>query len=63
VLFVLLLVAGVVSFAVSVDSGIGSGSRGAGGGVVSIVQPIQPAMTRTSSTKSRTGMPMAHALR
>jgi len=40
--------------------GWGSVSSGAGGGVVSIVQPIQPAITRTRSTKSRTGIPMAH---
>jgi len=38
-----------------------SGSIGAGGGVVSIVQPIQADITRTSRTKSRTGMPMAQS--
>ena len=37
-----------------------SGSSGAGGGVVSIVQPIHPEITRTSKTNSRTGIPMAH---
>jgi hypothetical protein len=37
----------------------GSGSSGAGGGVVSIVHPIQPEITRTSKTKSRTGIPTA----
>jgi hypothetical protein len=42
--------------------GVGSGSRGAGGGVVSIVQPIQPAITKTSTTNNRTGSPMAHSL-
>jgi hypothetical protein len=36
-----------------------SGSSGAGGGVVSIVQPIHPDITKTRSTKSRTGMPIA----
>lgn len=40
-------------------SGIGSGSSGAGGGVVSIVQPIHPEITRTSRTNTRTGMPTA----
>lgn len=40
--------------------GRGSASNGAGGGVVSIVQPIQPDITRTSRTKSRTGIPIAH---
>lgn len=49
----------VGSFAGSVDSGIGSGSRGAGGGVVSMVHPIHPEITRTSRTNSRTGMPTA----
>ena len=39
---------------------VGSGSSGAGGGVVSIVQPIQPDMTRTRRTKSSTGMSTAN---
>lgn len=38
-----------------------SGSRGAGGGVVSIVHPIHPEMTRTRRTKSNTGIPMAQS--
>jgi len=38
----------------------GSGSSGAGGGVVNIVHPIHPDITNTRSTKSRTGIPMAH---
>jgi len=37
----------------------GSGSSGAGGGVVSIVHPIHPDITRTRRTNSRTGMPTA----
>lgn len=37
----------------------GSGSSGAGGGVVSIVHPIHPDITRTSRTNNRTGMPTA----
>ena len=37
-----------------------SGSSGAGGGVVSIVHPIHPEITKTRSTKSRTGIPIAH---
>jgi hypothetical protein len=37
-----------------------SGSSGAGGGVVSIVQPIHPEITSTRSTNRRTGMPIAH---
>jgi hypothetical protein len=37
-----------------------SGSSGAGGGVVSIVQPIHPDITKTRSTNRRTGMPIAH---
>lgn len=41
------------------DTG-GSVSSGAGGGVVSIVQPIHPEMTRTSKTNRRTGIPIAH---
>jgi hypothetical protein len=45
-------------------SGLGgvivSGSSGAGGGVVSIVQPIHPDITKTRRTKRRTGMPIAH---
>ena len=46
---------------VDLDEVVGfSGSSGAGGGVVSIVQPIHPEITRTSKTNSRTGMPMAH---
>jgi len=56
---VLFAVAGAGSFSASVDSGIGSGSRGAGGGVVSIVQPIHPEITRTNRTNSRTGIPTA----
>ena len=39
----------------------GSVSSGAGGGVVSIVQPIQADITRTSRTKSRTGIPIAQS--
>jgi hypothetical protein len=35
-------------------------SRGAGGGVVSIVHPIQADITRTSRTNSSTGIPIAH---
>jgi hypothetical protein len=41
--------------------GIGSGSSGVGGGVVSIVQPIHPEITRTNKTKSRTGIPTAQS--
>ncbi len=42
-------------------AGVGvSGSRGAGGGVVIMVQPIHPEITSTRSTKSKTGMPIAH---
>ncbi len=40
---------------------VGSGSSGAGGGVVSIVHPIHPEITKTSKTKSRTGIPTAHS--
>jgi len=40
--------------------GIGSGSNGAGGGVVSMVHPIQPEITKTNSTNSNTGIPTAH---
>jgi hypothetical protein len=45
-----------------VELGVGWGSRGAGGGVVSIVHPIQLAITKTSTTNNRTGNPMAHSL-
>jgi len=47
---------------VGFELGVGSCSRGAGGGVVNIVQPIHPKITRTSTTKSRTGNPTAHSL-
>ena len=43
----------------AVPEGSGSGSRGAGGGVVSIVQPIHPEITSTNKTKSSTGIPTA----
>jgi hypothetical protein len=49
-----------VAVAVVVELLILSGSSGAGGGVVSIVQPIHPEITKTRSTNSRTGIPMAH---
>jgi hypothetical protein len=49
-----------VSLAVGVEALTFSGSSGAGGGVVSIVQPIHPEITKTRSTNSRTGIPMAH---
>jgi hypothetical protein len=49
-----------VSLAVVGEALTFSGSSGAGGGVVSIVQPIHPEITRTRSTKSRTGIPIAH---
>ena len=53
----------VLGFGVAVDVFadviVGSGSSGAGGGVVSIVHPIHPDMTRTRRTNSRTGMPTA----
>lgn len=46
---------------IDLDEVVGfSGSNGAGGGVVSIVQPIHPEITRTSRTNRRTGIPMAH---
>ena len=45
----------------SADVVAGSGSSGAGGGVVSIVHPIHPEITSTSRTKSRTGIPTAHS--
>jgi len=38
----------------------GSGSSGAGGGVVSMVHPIHPEITSTNSTNRRTGIPIAH---
>lgn len=40
---------------------IGSVSKGAGGGVVNIVQPIQPEITRTNRTNKSTGTPIAHS--
>ena len=45
---------------VGCGDGVGSGSNGAGGGVVSMVQPIQPEITKTNSTNSNTGIPTAH---
>ena len=40
---------------------VGSGSKGAGGGVVSMVHPIHAAITSTRRTNSRTGMPTAQS--
>ena len=50
-----------VSLSVLGSVAAGSGSSGAGGGVVNIVQPIHPDITRTSNTKSNTGIPTASA--
>jgi len=39
-----------------------SASRGAGGGVVSIVHPIHPVMPKTPRTAKTTGAPKTHGL-
>jgi len=56
--FRLVLGFGVVAV-VFVEVIAGSGSSGVGGGVVSIVHPIHPDITRTRRTNNRTGMPTA----